>query len=127
MVAEEASRIILRRCLYYKLFCAIIAGVEDGQDILMTYGVAGLILVSALKKNNNKIKKYMLISTIICLIYIPLLWGGLLIGNQSYGLPIELTGQETYVNTLFERLIAIPIIPLFTHLFFPVINNVFTY
>src|SRR5690625_3604047 len=124
--AEEAKRMIKRRCWYLILFGAILAGIAGGQDILMTYGIAGLILVSSLKKDNNKIKKYMLISTIICLIYIPLLWAGLLIGNQSYGLPIELTGQETYVNTVLERLIAIPIIPLFTHIFFPVIPSVLT-
>lgn len=122
--AEEAKRIVKRRCWYLILFGAILAGIAGGQDILMTYGIAGLILVSTLKKGNNKVKKYVLISTIICLIYIPLLWSGLLFGNQSYGLPVELTGQETYVNTMLERLISIPIIPLFTHIFFPVIPSV---
>lgn len=122
--AEEANRIVKRRCWYLILFGAILAGVAGVQDILMTYGIAGLILVSSLKKDNTKIKKYVLISTIICLIYIPLLWGGIIFGNQSYGLPTELTGQETYLNTLLEGLIAIPLIPLFIHIFFPVIPSV---
>ncbi|MET3506410.1 DUF418 domain-containing protein [Halalkalibacter oceani] len=122
--AAEAKRIIKRRCWYFIVFGAILAGVAGGQDILMTYGIAGLLLVSSLNKDNSKILKYVLVSTMICLLYIPLLWGGILLGNQAYGLPIELTGQETYVNTFLEGLIAIPIIPLFTHLFFPVIPSV---
>lgn len=120
----EAKRIVKRRCWYLILFGAILAGVAGAQDILMTYGIAGLLLVSSLKKDNTKIKKYVLVSTIICLIYIPLFWGGIILGNQSYGLPVELTGQETYFNTFLEGLIAIPIIPLFTHIFFPVIPSV---
>ena len=44
--AEEAKRIIKRRCWYLILFGAILAGVAGGQDILMTYGIAGLLLVS---------------------------------------------------------------------------------
>src|SRR5699024_10784033 len=120
MGIDEANGIIKRRCWYLILFGAV-AGI---QDILMTYGIAGLILVSTLKKDNNKIKKYVIISTTTCLIYIPILWGGVLLGNQSYGLPVALTGQETYLNTSLDRLISIPIIPLFNHIFFPVIPSV---
>ncbi|MUV38811.1 hypothetical protein JNUCC1_02682 [Lentibacillus sp. JNUCC-1] len=121
MGVDEANRIIKRRCWYLILFGAILAGMAGGQDILMTYGIAGLIVVSTLKNDNNKIKKYVFISTTMCLIYIPILWGGVLLGNQSYGLPVALTGQETYLNTMLDRLISIPIIPLFNHIFFPVI------
>lgn len=124
MGIDEANGIIKRRCWYLILFGAILAGVAGIQDILMTYGIAGLILVSTLKKDNNKIKKYVIISTTTCLIYIPILWGGVLLGNQSYGLPVALTGQETYLNTSLDRLISIPIIPLFNHIFFPVIPSV---
>ncbi|TFJ92354.1 DUF418 domain-containing protein [Lentibacillus salicampi] len=122
--AEEAKRIVKRRCWYLILFGAILAGVAGGQDILMTYGIAGLILVFTLKKNNKKIKRYVLSSTTICVVYIPLLWGGIILGNQSYGLSTGLTGQETYLNTISEGLMAIPIIPLFTHIFFPIIPSV---
>ncbi|MFD1416115.1 DUF418 domain-containing protein [Oceanobacillus jeddahense] len=122
--AGEAKRIIKRRCWYLILFGAILAGVAGGQDILMTYGIAGLLLVSSLKKDNKKIKKYVFISTIICILYIPLFWGTVLVENQSYGLPVELTGQETYLGTMLERLVSIPIIPLFTHITFPVIPSV---
>ncbi|GAB2550758.1 DUF418 domain-containing protein [Gracilibacillus alcaliphilus] len=122
--AEEAKRIIKRRCWYLILFGAILVGVAGGQDILMTYGIAGLLLIPCLKKDNTKIEKYVIISTLICLMYIPLLWGGILLGNQSYGLAVELTGEETYFNSLLEQLIAIPLIPLFTHLFFSIIPSV---
>ncbi|WP_152656533.1 DUF418 domain-containing protein [Oceanobacillus sp. CFH 90083] len=120
----EAKRIIKKRCWYLILFGAVLAGIAGGQDILMTYGIAGLLLISSLKKNNKKIKKYVLISTIICILYIPFLWGGIIVENQAYGLPVELTGQETYVNTMLERLVSIPIIPLLTHIAFPVIPSV---
>src|SRR5690625_662629 len=120
----EAKLIVKRRCWYLILFGAILAGFAGVQDILMTYGIAGLLLVSSLNKGNRKIKKYVFISTIICLIYIPLLWGVVILGNQSYGLSVELTGQETYFNTFLEGMIAVPIIPLFTHIAFPVIPSV---
>lgn len=90
----------------------------------MTYGIAGLLLISCLKKDNRKIKIYVLISTVICILYIPFFWGGVLVENQSYGLPVELTGRETYAGTILERLVSIPIIPLFTHITFPVIPSV---
>ncbi|WP_339183543.1 DUF418 domain-containing protein [Oceanobacillus sp. FSL W7-1293] len=122
--AAEAKRLIKRRCWYLILFGAILAGVAGGQDILMTYGIAGLLLISCLKKDNRKIKIYVLISTVICILYIPFFWGGVLVENQSYGLPVELTGQETYAGTILERLVSIPIIPLFTHITFPVIPSV---
>lgn len=122
--AAEAKRLIKRRCWYLILFGAILAGVAGGRDILMTYGIAGLLLISCLKKDNRKIKIYVLISTVICILYIPFFWGGVLVENQSYGLPVELTGRETYAGTILERLVSIPIIPLFTHITFPVIPSV---
>ncbi|WP_130859739.1 DUF418 domain-containing protein [Gracilibacillus phocaeensis] len=121
---NEAKRIIKRRCWYLILFGAVLAGVAGGQDILMTYGIAGLLLTPSLKKTHTKIKKYTLISTMICLVYIPFLWGGIIAENQSYGLPIALTGQETYFDTILERVVSIPIIPLFTHITFPIIPSV---
>ncbi|WP_066192517.1 DUF418 domain-containing protein [Gracilibacillus timonensis] len=121
---NEAKRIIKRRCWYLILFGAVLAGVAGGQDILMTYGIAGLLLTPSLKKAHTKIKKYTLISTMICLVYIPFLWGGIIAENQSYGLPIALTGQETYFDTILERVVSIPIIPLFTHITFPIIPSV---
>src|SRR5690625_2292728 len=123
--AEEAKRIIKRRCWYLILFGAILAGIAGGQDILMTYGIAGLILAGSLKKTNDKIMKRIVISVIICLIYLPVLWGGVLTGIGDYGLPTAYTGNETYFGNLAGQLISIPIVPLFTHLFFPIIPSVY--
>lgn len=50
---EEAQRMIKRRSWYLILFGAILAGVAGGQDILMTYGISGLLFVSFLKKNKK--------------------------------------------------------------------------
>lgn len=122
--AEQAIRIIKRRCWYLILFGAILAGVAGGQDILMSYGITGLLLVFCLKRDSRTIKKYVIISTIPCLIFIPLMWGGIVAALQSYGLPTGYTGQETYWNTILDRLFTIPFNPLFTHLLFPVIPSV---
>lgn len=122
---NEAKRIIRKRCWYLMLFGAILAGIAGGQDILMTYGIAGLILAGSLKKSNGKIMKRIIISTIICLAYLPVLWGGVLTGIGDYGLPISYTGDETYFGNLAAQLISIPIVPLFTHLFFPIIPSVY--
>lgn len=122
---NEAKRIIRRRCWYLILFGAVLAGVAGGQDILMTYGIAGLILSGSLRKSNGKIIKRIIISTVVCLIYLPVLWGGVLLGIGDYGLPIAYTGNETYFGNLIGQLISIPVVPLFTHLFFPIIPSVY--
>ena len=122
---KEAKHIIRKRCWYLILFGAILVGIAGGQDILMTYGIAGLILAGSLKKSNGKIMKRVIISTIICLVYLPVLWGGVLTGIGDYGLPISYTGDETYFGNLPGQLISIPIVPLFTHLFFPIIPSVY--
>lgn len=121
----EAKRIIKRRCWYLILFGALLAGVVGGQDILMTYGFAGLILLGSLKKIDRKIIKRIIISTVICLIYLPVLWGVILLGLGDYGLPTSYTGNETYFGNLINQIISIPIIPLFNHLFFPIIPSVY--
>lgn len=122
---NEAKRIIRRRCWYLILFGAVLAGVAGGQDILMTYGIAGLILSGSLRKSNRKIIIRIIISTVVCFIYLPVLWGGVLLGIGDYGLPIAYTGNETYFDNLIGQLISIPVVPLFTHLFFPIIPSVY--
>lgn len=91
----------------------------------MTYGIAGLILIGSLKKDNSKIVKRIIISAIVCMIYLPALWGVLLLGNGDYGLATEITGNETFLNSLAGQIIAIPIVPLFNHIFFPIIPSVY--
>lgn len=121
---EEAQRMIKRRSWYLILFGAILAGVAGGQDILMTYGISGLLFVSFLKKNNDRIKKSIILLSVLCLIYVPILWGVFFDGLQSYGFPITLNGQETYVSTIVDRLVAVFVTPLFTHILQPVIPTV---
>ncbi|MGP4062342.1 DUF418 domain-containing protein [Halobacillus sp. H74] len=122
--SEKVKHLIKRRCWYLVWLGAILAGLAGGQDILMTYGITGLIVIHSLKKDTKKIKKYTIISTIPYIILLPILWGGLLVSMQSYGLPVELTGQETYLSTLSDRLFAIIFTPFITHVLFPVIPSV---
>ena len=122
---NAARRMIKRRSWYLILFGALLAGIAGGQDILMTYGVAGLLLLGSLKKTDQKIVKRIAISTIICAVYLPVLWGGILLGIGDYGLPFSWGGDETYFGTLAGQIIAVPIIPLFNHLMFPIIPAVY--
>ena len=43
---------------------------------------------------------------------------------DGYSVPVEFTGEETYLNTIWARLFSIPFVPLFTHLMYPVIPSV---
>lgn len=119
-----ARKIIIRRCLYLILFGAILAGAFNGQDILMTYGIAGLILLPLVYRKTKAIVIWTIVTTVLFALYIPFLWGGFLFVLQSYGLPVEFTGQETYFSTILDRAVSIPIIPIFTHFFYPVIPSV---
>lgn len=120
----EAKRIIKRRCWYLILFGAILIGVFGGQDILTTYGIAGLIMMPFFGRKNKTLVIWMTVTTIIYTVFVCLVWGVALFGMQSYGLPSEFTGNETYLNTIIDRLIGIPATPLMTHLMFPVIPSI---
>ena len=120
----EAKRIIKRRCWYLILFGAVLMGVFGGQDILMTYGIAGLILIPLINRKNKTIMIWILITAVIYTGIVFLVWGTILFGIQSYSIPVELTGNETYLNTIFDRFIGIPLTPFMTHLMFPVIPSV---
>src|SRR5699024_9000727 len=122
---DVARRIIKRRSWYLILFGALLAGIAGGQDILMTYGVAGVLLLGSLKKPDQKIVKRIAISTSIYAVYLPVLWVGILRGIGVYGLPGSCSGDETYFGTLAGQIIAVPIIPLFNHLMFPIIPAVY--
>src|SRR5699024_10558472 len=113
---HEAKRFILRRCIYLILFGMILTGVFWGQDILMVYGIAGIILLPFLGRSNKTLLIWTAVTTVIYAVFVSLLWGGALFAMEGYSIPVEFTGEETYFNTVWARLFSIPFVPLFTHL-----------
>lgn len=120
----EARRLILRRCIYLILFGMILTGVFWGQDILMVYGIAGIILLPFLGRSNKTLLIWTGATTFFYAVFVSLLWGGALFAMDGYSVPVEFTGEETYLNTIWARLFSIPFVPLFTHLMYPVIPSV---
>lgn len=121
---SEAKRLIFRRCIYLILFGMILTGVFWGQDILMVYGIAGIILLPFLGRSNKTLLIWTGVTTVIYAVFVSLLWGGILVVMDGYSVPVEFTGEETYFNTIWARLFSIPFVPLLTHLMFPVIPSV---
>lgn len=72
---KAALKTIRRRCWYLILFGIIFAVVIGGQDILMAYGIAGLLTAWLLPRNNKALIKVTIFITLIILLYLPLLWG----------------------------------------------------
>ena len=120
----EARRLILRRCIYLILFGMILTGVFWGQDILMVYGIAGIILLPFLGRSNKTLLIWTGATTFFYAVFVSLLWGGALFAMDGYSVPVAFTGEETYLNTIWARLFSIPFVPLFTHLMYPVIPSV---
>lgn len=121
---SAARWLIFRRCLYLILFGMILTGVFWGQDILMVYGIAGIILLPFLGRSNKTILIWTAVTTVIYGVFVSLLWGGALFAMDGYSVPVEFTGEETYLNTIWARLFSIPFVPAFTHLMYPVIPSV---
>lgn len=121
---REAKRLIKRRCWYLILFGAVLAGVFGGQDVLMAYGIAGLVLMPFFGRKNKTLIIWSVVTAVIYTFIVCLVWGVALFGIESYGLPMELTGDETYLNTIGERLIGVPFVVIITHLLYPVIPSI---
>lgn len=121
---EEAKKVIGRRSLYLILFGFILAVFIGGTDILMAYGIAGLLVRRLLF---CQFKTFLTVTTIITsviLVFVPLSWGFILHGNGSYGFSSMLSSNDSYLQSVMEAIIYFPIIPLIIHLFFPILPSV---
>ncbi|MEK4299401.1 DUF418 domain-containing protein [Oceanobacillus sp. FSL W8-0428] len=121
---KAALKTIRRRCWYLILFGIIFAVVIGGQDILMAYGIAGLLTAWLLPRNNKALIKVTNFITLIILLYLPLLWGGFLKEMGSYGFGVEVTPDIGYLQFFIEAALSFPIIPIFIHFLFPVLPSV---
>ncbi|MFH4918863.1 DUF418 domain-containing protein [Staphylococcus cohnii] len=118
---KTVRQIIRKRCWYLIVFGGLLIFLTGSQDILMTYGSAGLLILYILDKKSVQVVKITIMITMLCTIYIPILWGVFIFENGSYGLNTEISQNDTYLSTLNERLFTILLNPIFTNILFPVV------
>lgn len=121
---KEALKTIRRRCFYLILFGIILTVFIGGQDILMAYGVAGLLVGWLLPRDNKVLIKVTTIITLIIMLYLPFIWGSFLNEMGSYGFGTEFSGDDRYIQLFTEVIVSFPIIPVFIHFLFPFIPSV---
>ncbi|TKC14727.1 DUF418 domain-containing protein [Robertmurraya kyonggiensis] len=121
---REAVKTIRRRSWYLILFGILLAVFIGGQDILMAYGLAGLLVSWVLKRQIKTLIRTFTIITFIYCVTTPIIWGFNMLEIGNYGFPPEVSATDTYLVTLMGTLFSLPIIPLMIHLMFPIIPSV---
>lgn len=121
---KKALKTIRRRCLYLILFGIILAVFIGGQDILMAYGIAGLLVCWLLPSDNKVLIKVTTIITLVIMLYLPFIWGSFVIEMGSYGFGTDFTADDRYIQLFMTAIVSFPIIPVFIHFLFPVIPSV---
>lgn len=121
---KETLTMIRRRCLYLIVFGFVLAVFIGGQDILMAYGVAGLLISWLLPRHNKTLLKFTMLSTFLFTIYLPFVWAVFLNETGSFGFGTEFSATDSYLQLLIEKIIFFPSIPVFIHFLFPVIPSV---
>ena len=121
---RNAIKSIRRRSWYLIAFGFILAVFIGGQDILMAYGLAGLIVGWLLKRETKTLIRAFTIITLFYCLSTPLVWGFNMLEIGSYGFPPEVSATDTYLNTTISNLFSFPIIPIMIHLMFPVFPSV---
>ncbi|MBM7553930.1 DUF418 domain-containing protein [Thalassobacillus pellis] len=121
---KEAIKTVTRRSLYLILFGFILAVFIGGQDILMAYGIAGILVGRLLRRNNRLLIKVTLIITVVITFYLPFIWGSFLTEIGSYGFGSDFSANDSYIQLLLDGLFYFPVIPVFIHFLFPVLPSV---
>lgn len=121
---KDARKKIQKRCWYLIGFGFILAVVIGGQDILMAYGIGGLMVSWLLLRNNKTLIRTFIIVTICSSIVVPIIWGLFMIGTGDYGFPSEISATDTYFKKTLLSLITFPFIPAFIHLMIPVLPSI---
>lgn len=121
---KDAVKTIRRRSWYLILFGIVLAVIIGGQDILMAYGLAGLLISWLLTRETKTLIRTFIIITSFYIIFIPIAWGFNMLEIGDYGFPPEVSAADTYLGTTLISLIAFPIVPIFIHFLFPVLPSV---
>jgi uncharacterized protein len=120
----EAIKTVRRRSFYLILFGFILAVFIGGQDKLMAYGVAGILLGWLLLRDDKVLLKVTTIITLIFMLYLPFIWGSFLNEIGRYGFGSDFSADDRYIQSLTEAMLTFPIIPVFIHFHFPVFPSV---
>ncbi|MGI2328407.1 DUF418 domain-containing protein [Planococcus sp. YIM B11945] len=121
---KEAVKIIQRRSWYLIVFGIVLAVVIGGQDILMAYGLAGLLVSGLLTREIKTLKWAFAFITLFYCLVVPVLWGFNLQEMGSYGFAPEVSAGDAYLQTMLLTLISFPLIPLLIHVMFPILPSV---
>ncbi|WP_075307538.1 DUF418 domain-containing protein [Bacillus wiedmannii] len=121
---NHAVKIVRRRSWYLILFGVVLAVLIGGQDILMAYGVAGLLVSPLLKCKMKTLIRTFSIITILYIIFIPIIWGFNMQAIGDYGFSPDVSAKDTYLSTTMLRLLFFPIIPVLIHFMFPILPSV---
>ncbi|MCM3324781.1 DUF418 domain-containing protein [Cytobacillus kochii] len=121
---RDALKTIRRRSWYLILFGIILAVFIGGQDILMAYGLAGILLSWLLTREIKVLIRTFTIITLFFCLSTPIIWGFNMQEIGSYGFAPEVSATDTYLNTMMLTLFSFPIIPIMIHLMFPILPSV---
>ena len=121
---RDAVKTIRRRSWYLILFGIMLAVFIGGQDILMAYGLAGLLVSWLLTRETKALIRTFIIITLFYCLSTPIIWGFNMLEIGSYGFAPEVSSTDTYLNTMKITLFSFPIIPLMIYLMFPILPSV---
>jgi uncharacterized protein len=121
---KEILKLIRQRCLFLILFGIILAVGIGAQDILMAYGIAGLMVSWLLPRETKVLIKFTTIITLFIMLYLPFVWGSFLNEMGSYGFGTEFSANDHYTKLFSNALFSFPIIPIMIHFLFPVLPSV---
>ena len=121
---KEAIKTIRRRSWYLILFGIVLAVIIGGQDILMAYGTAGLLVSWLLAREIKTLIRTFIFITLFYIIFGPIMWGFNMLEIGGYGFPPEVSAADTYLGTALIGLFTFPSIPILIHLMFPVLPSV---
>ncbi|MCZ8521316.1 MULTISPECIES: DUF418 domain-containing protein [Paenibacillus] len=121
---QIALKSIRRRSGFLILFGIVLAVVIGGQDILMAYGTAGLLVSSLLTREQRAWKRAFVTVTTLYILFVPIFWGFNMQEMGSYGFPPEVTAEDTYLHSALIRLTSFPTIPILIHVLFPILPSV---
>ncbi|TQK63234.1 putative membrane protein YeiB [Brevibacillus sp. AG162] len=121
---KDAVKAVRRRSWYLIVFGAVLVVIIGGQDILMAYGVAGLLVSWLLTREIKTLIRTFIVITVFYIIANPIMWGFTMESIGDYGFPPEVLATDTYLSTLLLSLTYFPFIPIFIHGMFPILPSV---
>ncbi|MFC4600246.1 DUF418 domain-containing protein [Cohnella hongkongensis] len=121
---QVALKTTRRRSWYLIGFGIVLAVLIGGQDILMAYGIAGLLVSPLLTREIKPLIRILMLITLFYILFIPILWGFNMQNIGGYGFPSEVAANDTLLGTSMIRFITFPVIPISIHVMFPILPSV---